>query len=193
MTEPSASKPIHPIAAFVLGIAGFLSFAALAIVAFFFFRGATVDDYLTEKSDERIADRVAVDANAAAILDDTKWVDEANGIVQPALADYLPVFGAQLVATKPSVHTPPVTEEAPVAEPVAPAADPVPAEAAPQDEAAPAESDESAPEAGAEMGAVVGAIIGGKTGSAQEEVPAAEVPAAESIPATPLTPATPAN
>ncbi|QQL44635.1 hypothetical protein [Sulfuriroseicoccus oceanibius] len=174
MTESSASKPIHPIAAFVLGIAGFLSFAALAIVAYFFFRGSTVDDYLSEQSAVRIAEREAIEANAAQVIGTTKWLDEGKGLVQPAMGDYLPVFGQQLLTSKPSVHTPAseaaTVEEAPVAEPVAPvdaepATDEQPAEEeAVADEAAAPAADQTDEPAATEEAAVESA----------EEAPAAD-------------------
>ena len=102
MNEYSASKPINPAAAFALGIFGFFAFAALAFVAYFFFRDSRVSETELADTQARLDARAAVEEVNATTIDSVTWVDEEKEIVSPTMSVYLPLAAEQLLENKPA-------------------------------------------------------------------------------------------
>lgn len=102
MNEYSASKPINPAAAFALGIFGFFAFAALAFVAYFFFRDGFISEAATADTQARLEARAAVQEANDNTLHSVTWVDEEKEIVSPTIEAYLPVAADKILEKKPA-------------------------------------------------------------------------------------------
>lgn len=102
MNEHSASKPINPAAAFALGIFGFFAFAALAFVAYYFFRDGFTSEAATADTQARLEARAAVAEANAASIHSVSWVDEEKEIVSPTIDAYLPIAADKLLDKKPT-------------------------------------------------------------------------------------------
>lgn len=95
MSEPSPT-PVNRVAAFLLGLGGFLLFAVLAIMAVKYYanRGTGYEDARAKARQEWRA--AAADAQAA--LYTSTWKDKNAGLAQIAAADYLPIAAKALLA-----------------------------------------------------------------------------------------------